>query len=189
MKKGQNFLTIISVIIIMAIVYLLFYVAIPIIIEIWQENPISLNFEFKKKDTVVETSDAEIKLISYEDKQIISKIFPNVNIKAKVYYNIYGQIVLEDDTLLDLSNAKIDNNLIENLKLLPNIKEVNLNNQNITKEQKLLLKSTFPYVNFKWKIDILNSIVDSDTQTLNLSGNRITDIVKITYQFKNIRFK
>lgn len=132
-------------------------------------------------------SNNEIKEILYEDKQKLIQLYPNAVIKGKVYYDVYGKKVYEDDVYLDLSNVSIDQNFVRKLMLLTNIKEVNLNNQQLTKNEKIAIQETFPNIKFKWKIDILGENVESDIETLDLSNRTITDIEDLKKSLKLLK--
>ena len=121
-KTSNNIGTIVLILIILAVIYFSFESLGPIITDIIQQ-------EMDKSNTEVNTLEGQEQLISYEEKQRLMDKFPNYNFTGKVYYTVYGKRVLEDDTYLDLSDVQIDENLIDNLTLLTNIKEVNLYNQ------------------------------------------------------------
>lgn len=133
--------------------------------------------KFNKNNTISVSSETySQKFILYEDKQKLQKYFPKQDISAKTYYNIYGKIVVEGDEYLDLSNSQIDNNLIEKLKPLTQIKKVNLKNQNINKDTQIILQQTYPNIDFIWQVDVLGKKVDWNIETLDLSNQKIEDI-------------
>lgn len=168
-KTSNNIGTIVLILIILAVIYFSFESLGPIITDIIQQ-------EMDKSNTEVNTLEGQEQLISYEEKQRLMDKFPNYNFTGKVYYTVYGKRVLEDDTYLDLSDVQIDENLIDNLTLLTNIKEVNLYNQLLNNDQKMRLIDTFPDKSFKWTVSILNKNVDYSIQSLDLSNCTVEDI-------------
>ena len=114
--------------------------------------------------------------ISYEDSLILSKIFPKSKYKGKIYYMVYGKKVLDDEKSIDLSDVKIDGSLKEKLKLLTNVIEVDLHNQDLSYDEKLDLVDTFKDITFKWKVYIAGEQVEYDVDELDLSRKRVSNI-------------
>lgn len=114
--------------------------------------------------------------ISYKEKQLCMEICPNVKYRGKVYYEIYGKKVYENDVYVNLSDVQIDENLAENLKSLPNVREVELYNHSLTNDQKIQLQESIPNVLFKWKVEILGEEVEWNVETLDFSKKRINNI-------------
>ena len=161
--------------VILMAIYFAFINLVPVITYIIQ-NQYVLHKSESKQESVVDEFYYQEQIISYEDKQKIMQQFPNYDFKGKVYYTIYGKKVIEDDTILDLSDTEINENLVDNLMLLQNLKEVNLYNQNLSKDEKIALQETFPNITFKWAVDILGESVDNNVETLDFSNKTIEDI-------------
>lgn len=152
----------------------------PFISNIIQDTipKISLNRNANSRNN---SNNIEESILSNKEKQLCMEICPYVTYRGKVYYEIYGKKIFENDIYLNLSDVKIDDQLEENLKMLPKIREVELYNQNLTKEQKIKLQESFPNVKFKWKVEILGEEVDWSVETLDFSKRIINDIE----EFKN----
>ncbi len=144
MKKGQNFLTIILVIIILISTYIALQNVVPLLMDLLQDESL-----FKE---------------------------PETSGNSKAYYAVYGNVVSEDDTFLDLSDCVIDENLTEKLNTLPNIKTVKMYNTNLTYSKKIELQKQFPNIVFQWPVEILDQTADSTIEELDLSRKTITDI-------------
>ena len=167
--------TVILCVILLIIFYVAFDILSPIIITFFQDKPDVLSmFESKNKTSEVIAQKEEY--ISYEDKKQFIKSFPNFKFRAKVYYDIYGKKVLEDDNVLDLSDITVDEKLSDYLALLPNIKEINISEQKYTKDQMILLQKTYPDKRFTWTVEILGENVKCDIEELDFSNRKIADL-------------
>ena len=131
---------------------------------------------FGNKASSIKKENGEQTAISYAEKQTCMQICPDVKYRGKVYYELYGKRVYENDVYVNLSDVQIDENLAENLKTLPKIREVELYNHNLTNDQKIQLQETLPNVLFKWKVEILGEEVDWNVETLNFSKKRVNNI-------------
>ncbi|MBR1654500.1 MAG: leucine-rich repeat domain-containing protein [Clostridia bacterium] len=176
-KVSSNLGTIALILTFLAVIYLSFESLGPIITYIIQQ-------EMDKSTSEVDTANAQEQLISYEEKQRLMKEFPNYKYTGKVYYTVYGKKVLEDDTYLDLSDVQIDDNIIENLSLLSNIKEVNLYNQALSNNKKIELQEMFPNITFRWTVDIMDKNVDYSIESMDLSNRTIQDIEALKQSLK-----
>ena len=164
--KKKNFLTVILV----TLIFISLYISIDSLAPIMTDLILEYRTSNHKLARVGELE------ISYDDYQKLTKMYPNINFKGKIYYNIYGKKVYETDTTLDLSDIKVDEFLISNLTLLKNVNEVNLYNQDLTNENKALIQECFQNTNFKWTVDVLGESYDYNTESLDLSHKTITDI-------------
>ena len=171
-KTPMNFGSMMIIIIILIVMYIALESLLPFITEVIQEIEKSKSVS---NTIAVSSQTHEQQFILYEDKQRINKSFPNSNFKGTVYHNVYGKRVLEDDTFLDLSDVQIDSNLINNIQLLPNLKEINLHNHNLSKDEKIILQQTFPNIKFQWMVDVLGEEVDCNIEALDLSKKQILD--------------
>jgi len=172
-KTPMNFGSMMIIIIILIVMYLALENLLPFITEVIQEIEKSKTMN---NTAAVSIQTHEQQFILYEDQQKIKQSFPNNNFKGTIYFNIYGKKVLESDTSLDLSDVVIDANLQKHLKMLPSLKEVNLYNQNLSKDEKIILQQTFPNIKFQWLVDVLGEEVDCNIETLDLSRKQIPNI-------------
>ena len=172
-KMPMNFGSMMMIIIILIVMYIALENLLPFITDAIQEIEKSKSIG---NTIAVSSQTHEQQFILYEDKQKISKSFPNNNFKGTVYYNVYGKKVLEDEVFVDLSDVQIDANLTDNIALLPNVKEINLHNQNLSKDEKIVLQQTFPNIKFQWMVDVLGEEIDCNTETLDLSKKQINDL-------------
>lgn len=177
-KAPMNFGSMMIIIIILITMYIALETLLPFITQLIQEIEKSKSMS---NTIAVSSQTHKQQFVLYEDKQKISKSFPNADFKGKVYYNLYGKKVLEDDTILDLSDVKVDENLKNNLELLTNVKEIDLHNQNLSNNEKIELQQSFPNVKFKWTVDVLGEQIDYNVETLDLSRKQVADIE----EFKN----
>lgn len=118
--------------------------------------------------------------ITKEEKDQLINKYPNITFDVVATYNIYNLSVREDAISLDLSSVKVDNSLISNLSLLPNLNEVDLNNQDLSIDEMYLLIKTYPNVFFKWKIKLLDKEIDSSITSLDLSNQNISNLSDFT---------
>ena len=168
--------TLTLIIIILAIIYLSFDNLILLITTIMRSSPSVNTSQVNQNSTVNSVSYFQKHFMSYEEQEKIQLLFPNFKFKGILYYNVYGKRVMQYDETLDLSDVVIDETLEDKLSVMPNIKEVNIYNQDLTNEQKILLKEKFPNITFKCKVDILDQNVDYNVETLDLSYKNIEDI-------------
>ena len=177
-KRYISIIILILIAIIMFIVYVAFEEVEPQITEIFQDKITSIGEGFSKINNGNSSSNEKEteSVMSYEQKQACMKILPNVVYKGKTYHTFYGKKVFENDVYLDLSDVEIDENLVSNLELVPNLKEVNLYNQNLSKSEKIALQEKFPEIHFKWQVELLGENVDSSIETLDLNHKKITNV-------------
>ena len=168
--------TLTLIIIILAIIYLSFDNLILLITTIMRSSPSMNTSQVDQNSTVKSVSYFQKRFMPYEEQEKIQLLFPNFKFKGILYYDVYGKRVMQYDESLDLSDVVIDETLEDKLSIMPNIKEVNIYNQNLTNEQKILLKEKFPNITFKCKVDILDQNVDYNVETLDLSHKNIEDI-------------
>lgn len=171
-KTPMNFGSIMIIIIILIIMYITLENLLPFITDLIQE------IEKSKADNaiVVSVKTHQQQFVLYEDQQKINKAFPKNDFKGTVYFNVYGKRVFEDDEMLDLSDVQVDEDLVSKLTLLPNLRTVNLHNQNLSKDEKLMLIQTFPNIDFKWMVDVLGEEVDNSIETLDLSRKKVQNL-------------
>ena len=166
--------TVFVCVLLLIVFYVAYNILSPIIMTFLQDNPDVLSiFEYNKTSEVMAPKE---EYISYEDKKHFIKSFPNFKFRAKVYYDVYGKKVLEDDTVLDLSDIKVDEKLSDYLALLPNIKEINISEQKYTKDQMISLQKAYPDKKFIWTVEILGENVKCDIEELDFSNKKIDDL-------------
>ena len=81
----------------------------------------------------------------------------------------------EEITLQDADVAE----LLENLPFLPGVTSIRLEGKLPADETLLELKETFPHVRFIWEFDFLGIPVDTMTESIDLSGIKLTDTAEI----------
>ncbi len=111
-----------------------------------------------------------------EDEELLISSFPNAEINYKCCVYFKGDMITANETNLDFSSKKLSeketDELLEVLKRLPKIKEVNLRGNLVSYELQKKLVKVFPDIDFHWDISLLGETYDSDTTELNLSGNK-----------------
>ena len=150
-----------------------------IIIKTFADDAIKIVLKdvIRNNDIVTNTiSHSRRDSISYSDSLKLSKIFPKSKYKGRIYYSVYGKKILEDQITVDFSDVKIDDNFKENLKLLPNVKNVKLYNQDLTSYEKLDLKNAFENIKFEWDVDIAGENVEYDIEELDLTRKKINNL-------------
>lgn len=173
MKKkrfGHNIIAITMVTIIFIIIYLIIEYLAPIMTDL------IIDYKTKNNNLVSNLNRIQKLEILYDDYQKLLQMHPNINFKGRIYYNLYGKKVYDEETFVNLSDVKIDEDLANKLLIMPNIKEVDLHNQNLTNDEKVALKEAVPNVVFKWTVDLLGENVDSSIESLDLSNKKIPDI-------------
>ena len=128
--------------------------------------------DFKKINTI----DLGNNAFFNNDILILQKKYPNVNFKAVKKYNIYNKELKDNTENLDLSNVKIDKNIIEYLKLFSKLKSVNLMNQDLSLEEEIEIKKEFPDISFEWSVPILDIKVSSESTKISLDGKKVDNI-------------
>ncbi len=112
--------------------------------------------------------------IPYSQKQMLSDAFPNIAFEVMGTFEIYGQSVLENETALDLRDVNLDASLFDQLALLPELREVDLHDQPLTKEERISLAEKFPDVSFGWTVHYRDQTYDSSITELDLSKTKLT---------------
>lgn len=111
--------------------------------------------------------------IALDNKDALRAEFPNVDFDIPGQIEIYGITVRDDAEELDLSGANIEYGAFsEQLKRLPLLKKVSLYGTEISEDDQAALFSGFPDIRFSWDVDILGQKYDSETEDLDLSGNK-----------------
>ena len=172
-KKKISIKLVLGLVILFLSLYLLFIELEPIVSNVLKDMPTFFSFNASREKSQVDTDQM---LISYEEKLKIEKQYPMLDYKGRVYYNIYGKRVLDTDTVLNLSDVEIDNQLAEVIKPLPNITEIIIDKENITNDEKIALREKYPQINFKWMVEIAGEKVESNIETLDLNHKNIADI-------------
>ena len=119
---------------------------------------------------------AQTKELSYEEFLEMNEKYPDNEFNGKIFFNIYGKKVYKDETKLDLSDVKIDDNLDKKLQMLERLTEVDLHNQDLSKARKEELLEEFPNIDFKWTVNVLDEEYENDVTSLDLSKKTIEDI-------------
>lgn len=114
--------------------------------------------------------------ISLEAKEELINRYPNINFYITSMVDINGLKVKDNVNRMDLNNVKINNNLIDDLKKLPNLKEIDFKDNKIDKKLQLSLIENYPNINFIWNVEVLDTVVKSDIESLDLDGKKVTDL-------------
>lgn len=114
--------------------------------------------------------------LSGEKRDEILALCPQVTVKATVFHELYGLMVEETSTHLDLTAVTVDGNLSDHLKRFPSLLSVDLHGQSLTREEQLVLRQTFPQVQFGWTVTVVGREVDSSAEELDLSGQKVGDL-------------
>lgn len=109
--------------------------------------------------------------ITYEEKENLKNIYPNVAFQAIVTRNLYGEYFREDSSVLDLRTIDIDEKLIYYLEPFYNLNEVVLYGKNLSMDQMVALRQKYPEINFKWDIYLnTGTHIDSTVEFLDFSN-------------------
>ncbi|MBR6107110.1 MAG: hypothetical protein IKQ39_03790 [Oscillospiraceae bacterium] len=112
--------------------------------------------------------------IPITEKNMLTAAYPDVNFEVIGTYEIYGKTVPENVETLDLRDAQLDASLYDQLALLPELQEVDLHDQEISKEERIALAQEFPEVSFGWTVHYGDEIYDSSITELDLSERKLT---------------
>lgn len=127
--------------------------------------------------------------IHKDEKAFLESEYPDIIFKANLVIDLYGEKVRDNVTYLDLSKAKIDDALVDNLANFPYLEEVNLFNQDLSLEQMLSLKGVYPNVDFLFTIKHDGKKVASTVEDLDLKGTKLSyeEINKMLKLFPNLK--
>ncbi len=100
----------------------------------------------------------------------------NEQYKPDLTVNMLGKIYSEDASELDLSDVKIDDSIVSELFKFPKLKKVDFKNKKLSPNLQYKLEKVYPYIKFNWKVSILDKLVDSNIEKLDLSKCTIDDI-------------
>ncbi len=162
---------VISIIIILIGVYFALRSFMPFIVDVVQNLDSS---ESNRIGTKLQSDTDEA--LSYEEVQMFKRAFPNIDFKGKIYYNIYGKKILETDRVVDFSDTKVDENLVDELNLLTDVAEVGLYNQELSNDEKIALQELFPKTTFKWTVKVIDENIDYNVEELDLSNKKVADL-------------
>ena len=106
--------------------------------------------------------------------------------EERVYfiYKMYDQQISSKIEEWDLADTKVDDNLINYLKSLPNVKKVLFGDQEIDVELLKELKETYPNIDFEYKVIINNTQYDSSVEKLDLQKMKVTDLKLLANKLK-----
>lgn len=131
-------------------------------------------------------------VITLEDKNKLMLAYPNIDFKVISIVNISNTYFREDLEVINLNNLPKDELLIKKLELFPNLKEVIIETQELTREEKIELINTYPNVFFKYNIKLFDIDLSSYSEELNLSNkrdisyNELHDAIKLLPKLKSI---
>lgn len=112
--------------------------------------------------------------IPITEKEMLHAAFPDVKFEVIGTYEIYGKTVPENIDSLDLRDAQLDASLFDQLALLPELQEVDLHDQPLTKEERIALAEQFPDVSFGWTVHYGDEIFDSSITELDFTDRKIS---------------
>lgn len=131
-------------------------------------------------------------VITLEEKNKLILAYPNIEFKVISTINISNEEFREDLEIINLNNLPKDELLIKKLEFFTNLKEVIIETQELTKEEKMELITTYPNVFFKYNIKLFNIELSSDLEKLNLSNQKdisfqeLHDAIKLLPKLKSI---
>ena len=109
--------------------------------------------------------------VTHEVKDELEKDFPDIEFDIVSTYNIYGTIVRDDATSLDLKGVTPDEHLPGYLRLFPDLTAVDFHGSDITPEKQLELANQFPDIAFGWEVEVDGTKFDSLIEDLDLSDH------------------
>lgn len=124
--------------------------------------------------------------IPQTQKEQLEKAYPDVSFEVIGSYEIYGKRVLENAEKLDLRDVQIDESLIDQLTLLPQLRSVDLHGQQMTQEQRIALAQQFPDVSFGWTIFYDGEEYDSSITELDISGKPVNSLDELRRAIKEL---
>ncbi|MBQ8920838.1 MAG: leucine-rich repeat domain-containing protein [Oscillospiraceae bacterium] len=113
--------------------------------------------------------------LPYSEKEKLTAAFPDISFEVLGTYEIYGQTVLENESVLDLRDIRLDASVYDQLALLPELREVDLHDQPLSTEERIALAERFPDVNFGWTVHYGEEVYDSSITELDLSGRKLKE--------------
>ena len=127
--------------------------------------------------------------IEKADKVFLENKYPNVNFKANLVVDVYGNKIKDNVTYLDLSTYNLDDNLENILKEFPSLKEVILIGQDLSTNEEINLKNNFPNIKFNFTINIADKTINSTEEELDLKDTDVTyeEVNKIIPLFNNLK--
>ena len=111
-------------------------------------------------------------MLTRADLNALRADFPQIEFDMVSRVSVYGREVLDNVDSLDLRNAKLDDTLADQLRLIPGLKDVDLRGQPFSTEEQLSLAKAFPEIAFRWEVTLLGKTYDSYTEDLDLSKNK-----------------
>lgn len=131
------------------------------------------------------------KAITKEEKNTLEEKYPKIKFKASLYVDIYDKLEREDAKYLDLSKAKIDDNLENYLLKFSSLEKVNLLNQEMSVDRQIKLVKDFPKIEFNFTINIDDKKYTSLDESLDLSYTQksfseINDLLTLFPKLKNL---
>lgn len=112
--------------------------------------------------------------IPMTEKELLQERYPDIKFEVLGTYQIFGKTVAENVESLDLRDAQLDASLFDQLALLPELHEVDLHDQAITKEERIALAEEFPDVSFGWTVHYGDEVFDSSITELDFSKRKLT---------------
>ena len=113
--------------------------------------------------------------LPFSEKEKLTAAFPEIDFEVLGTFEIYGQTVLENETALDLRDVRLDASVFDQLALLPELREVDMHDQDLSAEERIALAERFPDVAFGWSVRYGDEVYDSSVTELDLSNRKLKE--------------
>ena len=110
-----------------------------------------------------------------EEMRSLSDEFPGVTFEYIPYVSVAGRAVPNDVESLDLSGSPVTDDLADLLKAFPLLKEINLHDTGMRREQLLELKTTYPNLIVKAEVELAGELFSTEAEELDLNSREIQD--------------
>jgi Leucine-rich repeat (LRR) protein len=135
--------------------------------------------------------------INAADKYLLGDMFPGVLFDVVELQDICGVVVPVDVDAIDFTKVKVTSSqlddLVNGLRLLPNLKSVDLHGTDFSWEERVKLCHEFPKVDFGWVVTYNDVEYDSyDTLEIDISKTKLTTddlpvLKELTEQIKGLQ--
>ncbi len=105
-----------------------------------------------------------------EDVDRIRSEYPDTEFDLVTIYDIFGAKIKDNATSVDLRKIEVDDSVISELELLPNLKIADFRGRELDAETQLKLVEKFPDVTFLWEVEIGGEKYNSTIYELDFSN-------------------